>query len=75
MQEGGVYNRGLCDHTGVSDNRISFRHHSDITNSKNRDLSRGILTLKVNDRVGILTDKPFLGQNSLGQPGPPHDSH
>ncbi len=28
--------------------------------------------MKVNDRVGILTDTPFLYQNSLGQPGGLH---
>ncbi len=34
-----------------------------------------ILTVKTNSRVGILTDKHFLHQKSLGQPGRGHRMH
>ncbi len=32
----------------------------------------GILTVKANASLGILIDKPFRYQNSLGQPAHPH---
>ncbi len=54
---------------GDSDNSNSFQYNSDIKYSANIEFGvRGILTVKVHDRVGILTKC----QNSLGQPG---DSH
>ncbi len=64
-----AYDRGPSDHTGYSDNSNSFWHHSDITNGRNIDLWEGILTMKANNMVAILTDKSFLCQNYQRQPG------
>ncbi len=58
--QGSGYNRGPSDHTGDSDNTISFWHHSDITNGRNIDHLGGDPYWKLmNGVVGILTDKPF----------------
>ncbi len=54
--------------------RTSFWHHPVITNVRNIDFWEGIQRVKANGRVGIPTDKPFLHQNFLGQPGGPHIS-
>ncbi len=54
----------------------SFQHHSNITNGRYIDLLKGILTVKANGRVCILTDKSVLPQNVLGQPRVgPHGIH
>ncbi len=63
-----AYDWGLSDHAKESDNINSFWHHSAITNGRNIDFWEGILTVKTNAMVGILTDNPFLHQNSLDQP-------
>ncbi len=63
--------RGLRLLTGDSDNSNSFQHHSDVKNGRKIIFWKGILTVKANDRVGILRDKLVLHQNSLGHHGKP----
>ncbi len=49
---------------------------SDIKNGRNIDPLVGDSdNMKVPGRVGILTNKSLLQQNSLGQPGRAQDSH
>ncbi len=44
----------------------SFWHHSETTNGRNVDVFwKGILTVKANGRMGILTQKHFLNQKFL----------
>ncbi len=50
-----AYDKDPPDHTGDSDNSNSFWHHSDITNGRNIFLE-GILIVKPNGKVGILTN-------------------
>ncbi len=52
--------RGPSDHVGNIDKTNSFRHHFDITTGRNTDLWERILTIKIDGRVVILTEKHFL---------------
>ncbi len=57
-----VNDRGLSDHTGDSDNNHSFWHHSDIRNGRNIIFWEGILRVKANSIVGILTNRHFMSE-------------
>ncbi len=80
MNPGGRHMTGVrMTIKGDSDNTnsfpTSFWHHTDNTNDSIIDLLEGILKVKDNGRVGILTDKHFLHQHFRGQPGELRDLH
>ncbi len=62
-----AYDRGPSDYTGTLTTAILSYIILTLQMVEIYIFWEGILTVKANGRVGILTDNPFLNQNCLGQ--------